>query len=99
MGVEAEVPEEEVGPEPANPVGELRLAARKFYYFWNRTESPTNLSFDFAREFSGLLRAPISGVMVAGEVIMDNGVIVSLDEKEVAERARECAKRVWKRLG
>jgi cytosine/adenosine deaminase-related metal-dependent hydrolase len=47
---------------------------------------------------AGLLRAPVSGVMVAGEVIMDNGVLVSVDEHEVAERARECARRVWERL-
>jgi cytosine/adenosine deaminase-related metal-dependent hydrolase len=53
----------------------------------------------FEHLWSGLLRAPVSGVMVAGEVIMDNGVIVSVDEREVAERARECAKRVWERLG
>lgn len=49
--------------------------------------------------WTGLLRAPVSGVMVAGEVIMDNGVLVSIDEREVATRARECAARVWERLG
>jgi cytosine/adenosine deaminase-related metal-dependent hydrolase len=48
--------------------------------------------------WAGLLRAPVSGVMVAGEVLLDNGVIVSVDEREVAARARECAKRVWERL-
>jgi hypothetical protein len=48
---------------------------------------------------SGLLRAPIAGVMVAGEVIMDNGVLVSIDEREVAMRARECAARVWEKVG
>jgi cytosine/adenosine deaminase-related metal-dependent hydrolase len=53
----------------------------------------------FEHLWSGLMRAPVSGVMVAGEVIMDNGVLVSIDEREVAERARECAKRVWERLG
>ena len=47
---------------------------------------------------SGLLRAPVSAVMVAGEIIMDNGVIVPVDEREVATRAKECAKRVWERL-
>jgi tetratricopeptide (TPR) repeat protein len=40
-----------------HPAQELSLAARKLYYFWNRTESPTNLSFAFARRFSSLLRA------------------------------------------
>lgn len=49
--------------------------------------------------WSGLLRAPVSGVMVAGEILMDNGTLVDLDEREVAARARECAKRVWDRLG
>jgi cytosine/adenosine deaminase-related metal-dependent hydrolase len=48
---------------------------------------------------SGLLRAPVSGVMVAGEILMDNGTLVDLDEREVAARARECAARVWERLG
>jgi len=47
---------------------------------------------------SGMLRAPVSGVMVAGEVVMDNGTLVTLDEGEVAARARECARRVWERL-
>lgn len=49
--------------------------------------------------FSGLLRAPISGVMASGEIVMDNGQIVGIDEREIAERARECAKRVWAKLG
>jgi hypothetical protein len=49
--------------------------------------------------WSGLLRAPISGVMVAGEPVMDNGVLLTVDEREVAERARECAARVWARIG
>lgn len=49
--------------------------------------------------WAGLLRAPVSGVMVSGEIVMDNGVLVTLDEREVAARARECAKRVWERLG
>jgi hypothetical protein len=49
--------------------------------------------------WAGLLRAPVSSVMVAGEIVMDNGVLVTLDEREVARRARECARRVWSRLG
>lgn|GEM_PF-6551575 len=49
--------------------------------------------------WAGLLRAPVSGVMVAGEIVMDHGQLVTLDEREVAERARECARRVWARLG
>ena len=48
--------------------------------------------------WTGLLRASVSGVMVAGQVVMDNGVLVSVDEREVAARARECAARVWTRL-
>ena len=47
---------------------------------------------------SGLLRAPISGVMVAGEPVVDNGVLVTADEGEVARRACECAARVWARI-
>ncbi len=48
---------------------------------------------------TGLMRSSVSGVMVAGHVVMDNGVLVSVDEREVATRARECAARVWKRIG
>jgi len=48
---------------------------------------------------AGLLRAPVSGVMVAGDVLMDNGVLVTVDELEVSSRARECADRLWRRLG
>ena len=49
--------------------------------------------------WSGLLRAPVSGVMVAGEIVMDGGQMLSVDEREVSARARECAARVWERLG
>jgi cytosine/adenosine deaminase-related metal-dependent hydrolase len=49
--------------------------------------------------WSGLLRAPVAGVMIAGDVVMDNGTLVTVDEREVAARARECARRVWERLG
>jgi cytosine/adenosine deaminase-related metal-dependent hydrolase len=52
-----------------------------------------------AHLWSGLLRAPVAGVMVAGNVVMDDGVVVSVDEAEVAARARECAARVWERVG
>src|SRR5258705_47043 len=36
--------------------------------------------------------------MVAGEVVMDGGALVTVDETEVAMRARECAERAWARL-
>ena len=49
--------------------------------------------------WSGMLRAPVSGAMVGGEVVLDNGTLVNVDEREVAARAKECAKRVWDRLG
>lgn len=39
-----------------HPVEDFKLAARKFYFFWNRTESPTNLNYYFARDFSPVLR-------------------------------------------
>lgn len=52
-----------------------------------------------AHLWSGLLRAPVSGVVVAGSVVMDNGTLVTADESQVAARARECAGRVWKRVG
>ena len=43
-------------------------------------------------------RAAVSGAMVAGEIVMDHGVLVSVDEAEVVGRARECARRLWQRL-
>jgi cytosine/adenosine deaminase-related metal-dependent hydrolase len=48
--------------------------------------------------WSGLSRAPVSGALVAGEIVMDNGTLVDVEEREVAARARECAKRLWGRL-
>ena len=57
----------------------------------------SNTTF-LAHLWTGLLRASVSGVMVSGQVVMDNGVLVSVDEREVAARARECAARVWKRI-
>ena len=47
---------------------------------------------------SGLLRAPVAGVMVAGEIVLDHGALVTVDENEVVARARACARRVWARL-
>ena len=47
----------------------------------------------------GLARARVSGVMVAGEIVMDHGQLVTVDEVEVAARARECAQRLWAKLG
>ena len=49
--------------------------------------------------WSGLLRAPVSGVMISGNVIMDNGVVLTVDERDVAEHARQAAHRVWGKLG
>jgi len=40
----------------AHPADELRTTGRKLRYFWNRVESPTNLNFHFARDFSWVLR-------------------------------------------
>ncbi len=64
-----------------------------------RPASPLTTRTLASHLWNGLLRAPVAGAMVAGTVVMDNGVIVSVDEKEVAARARECAVRVWERLG
>lgn len=46
---------------------------------------------------SGLLRAPVAGAIVAGEVVMEDGRFVHVDEREVAARARECAARLVQR--
>jgi len=47
---------------------------------------------------SGLLRAPVAGVMVAGSIVLDNGVLVTADESEIVGHARVCAQRVWTRI-
>lgn len=47
---------------------------------------------------AGLLRAPVSGAVVAGEILMEEGRLTTIDEAEVAARARECARRVWARI-
>jgi len=39
-----------------HPRATLRVTWHKFLYFWNDTESPTNLNFYFAEDFSPLLR-------------------------------------------
>jgi cytosine/adenosine deaminase-related metal-dependent hydrolase len=49
--------------------------------------------------FAGLLRAPVTGVMISGEIVLDEGRLTRADEREVAERGRECAKRVWAHMG
>jgi cytosine/adenosine deaminase-related metal-dependent hydrolase len=49
--------------------------------------------------WAGLLRAPVRVAMVAGQVVMEDGALANVEEAEVAARARECAKRVWARLG
>lgn len=49
--------------------------------------------------WTGLLRASVSGVMIGGNVVMDNGVLVTCDERAIAARARECAARLWRRVG
>ncbi|HET9327111.1 MAG TPA: amidohydrolase family protein [Candidatus Eisenbacteria bacterium] len=43
-------------------------------------------------------RSAVSGAMVSGDIVMDRGVLVTVDESEVAARARECARRLWRRL-
>ncbi|HUK62553.1 MAG TPA: amidohydrolase family protein, partial [Dongiaceae bacterium] len=47
---------------------------------------------------SGLMRAPVSGVMVSGEIVMDQGRFTQVDENEVVARARESAARIWSRM-
>ncbi len=39
-----------------HPWDELRLTLVKLHYVWNRTESPTNLSYYFTSDFSPILR-------------------------------------------
>jgi hypothetical protein len=61
---------------------------------------PTELDHDsFGVHLAACIgRAGVSGVMVAGEIVMDHGVMIAVDEVEVSARARECARRVRQRL-
>ncbi|HXS83670.1 MAG TPA: amidohydrolase family protein [Methylomirabilota bacterium] len=75
---------------PGAPADLIMLDYRPATEFSNRT---------FLQHLStGLLRSSVSGVMVAGHVVVDNGMLVTVDEREVAVRARECAARLWKRI-
>ncbi|MFI5371701.1 MAG: amidohydrolase family protein [Candidatus Eisenbacteria bacterium] len=47
---------------------------------------------------SGLMRAPVSGLMVSGEIVMEDGHLTTVDEDEIVARAREAAARVWSRM-
>jgi hypothetical protein len=47
----------------------------------------------------GLLRAPVSGVMVAGDIVLEDGRLTRIDGAAVAARARDCARRLGERLG
>jgi len=51
-----------------------------------------------AHAAAGLARAPTWGAMVAGEVLMDRAALIKVDEAEIAARARDCARRLWRRL-
>jgi cytosine/adenosine deaminase-related metal-dependent hydrolase len=75
---------------PGAPADLIMVDYRPATEFSNRT---------FLQHLStGLLRSRVSGVMVAGSVVMDNGVLVTVDEREVAARGRESAARLWKRI-
>lgn len=67
-----------------DPAAALLRTAKKFYFFWNRTESPTNLNYHFALDFSSLLRGlPFGFGIVAPLGLM--GMFVSL--RRFRERA------------
>ena len=72
------------------------LAGVAYALYWPAIELSTRTLH--AHLASGLLRAPVAGVMVAGEIVLDHGALVTVDENEVVARARECARRVWARL-
>ena len=42
--------------------------------------------------------ADVESVMVSGEFVMRQGKVLSMDEDEVVEKAREATLRVWKRF-
>jgi 4-amino-4-deoxy-L-arabinose transferase-like glycosyltransferase/Tfp pilus assembly protein PilF len=60
-----------------NPFKDLLLTLKKFYFFWNTTESPTNLNYYFVKDYSSLLRwLPLSFGIVAPLSIL--GIYFSL---------------------
>lgn len=47
----------------------------------------------------GLMRAPVAGVMVAGDVVLEDGRLTRVDGSLVAARARDYGRRLRERLG
>ena len=76
--------------EPGAPADLVLVDYRPATEFSNRTF--------LAHLVSGLMRASVTGVMVAGEVVMEQGHLTTVDENEVVARAREAATRVWARV-
>ncbi len=46
----------------------------------------------------GLASAPVHGVVVAGEILMQDGRLTVLDERDVQKRARTAVQRLWPRV-
>lgn len=46
----------------------------------------------------GIINADVRTTIVGGRVLMEDGRLLTLDEKEIAARARELAPKVWQRL-
>jgi hypothetical protein len=45
----------------------------------------------------GFQQSMVASTMVAGKFVMKDRKLLTLDEAEIAERAREVAPRIWKR--
>ncbi len=62
--------------------------------------SPTELSSDtiYGHMIFGFSQATVDTTIASGKVLMENKKLISIDEVEVAAKARECAKALWERF-
>lgn len=61
---------------------------------------PTSMTSDnlWGHFLYGIADARVDTTIINGEIVMQNGVIPNLDEREVAHNARLAARRVWERF-
>ncbi len=83
----------------ALPLGVLTTGAAADIVILDYTP-PTPMSVEnfMGHYYFGIINAPVRTTMVGGRVLMQDGKLLTLDEKEIAAKARELAPRVWQRL-
>ena len=81
------------------PIGTLRTGAAADVIIVDYTPpTPFNESTFLGHLLFGIVHADVRTTIVGGRVLMENGCLLTLNEKEIAARARELAPKVWQRL-